>query len=89
MGVISTPPRPARANCSSCRVTLVASTALPGHHHRVHGRASGSTTGAEGEAEKEGVLAGGGAENEVTGNGNKTTSVATSKGVRAMAGWKS
>src|SRR5690348_16414879 len=39
MGVISTPPRPAAANCSSCRVRPARSTALPGHHQRVQGRA--------------------------------------------------
>src|SRR5688572_9870446 len=37
MGVISTPPMPAAASCSSCRVRLALSTPLPGHHQRVHG----------------------------------------------------
>src|SRR4051812_34451129 len=37
MGVISTPPSPAAENCSSCRVMLARSTALPGHHQRVQG----------------------------------------------------
>src|SRR6185295_14615400 len=54
MGVISTPPIPAAANASSCRVMPARSTALPGHHQRVHGLAVGVTSG-------QGVDAGGAA----------------------------
>src|SRR5262245_26438202 len=37
MGVISTPPIPASAMAVSCAVMFSRSTALPGHHQRVHG----------------------------------------------------
>src|SRR5262245_45487664 len=37
MGVISTPPMPAAAIFSSWAVSDALSTALPGHHQRVHG----------------------------------------------------
>ena len=37
MGVISTPPIPAAAMASSWAVMFLRSTALPGHHQRVHG----------------------------------------------------
>jgi hypothetical protein len=39
IGVISTPPMPAFAIASSCALSCFGSTALPGHHHRVHGLA--------------------------------------------------
>ena len=45
MGVISTPPMPAAAIASSCAVRCALSTALPGHHQRVHGFALPVTSG--------------------------------------------
>src|SRR3954466_15308381 len=50
MGVISTPPRPAAANCSSWCVRLALSTALPGHHQRVQGLFSRESSGHPGSA---------------------------------------
>src|SRR5437763_12778840 len=37
MGVISTPPKPTRASSRRLDVSPAESTALPIHHHRVHG----------------------------------------------------
>jgi hypothetical protein len=45
MGVISTPPRPAARSVSNSAVRPASSTALPSHHHRVHGRVSCVTGG--------------------------------------------